>query len=49
MSTFGGKLEEKELGFIAIDNFEPYLLNCTTFMLSDFHKDYNDYNIFKTK
>lgn len=40
MSTFGGKLEEKDLGFIAIDNFENHLFNCTTFMLSHFHKDH---------
>lgn len=40
MSTFCGKLEEKKLGFIGIDNFESHLFNCTTFMLSHFHKDH---------
>lgn len=40
MSTFCGKLEEKELGFIGIDSFESHLLSCSTFMLSHFHKDH---------
>ncbi|KAF0749463.1 protein artemis isoform X1 [Aphis craccivora] len=40
MSTFGGKLEEKELSFIGIDSFESHLLSCSTFMLSHFHKDH---------
>ncbi|XP_060850020.1 protein artemis-like [Rhopalosiphum padi] len=40
MSTFCGKLEEKELSFIGIDSFESHLLNCSTFMLSHFHKDH---------
>lgn len=40
MSTFCGKLEEPELSFLAIDCFEPKLLNCTTFFLSHFHKDH---------
>lgn len=40
MSTFCGKLEEKELAFIGIDSFESHLLSCSTFMLSHFHKDH---------
>lgn len=40
MSTFCGKLEEKEFAFIAIDCFESRLLNCNTFMLSHCHKDH---------
>lgn len=40
MSTFCGKLEEKELAFIAIDCFESHLLSCSTFMLSHFHQDH---------
>lgn len=37
MSTFSGKLQEKELTFIAIDYFESQLLNCNTLMLSHCH------------
>jgi len=40
MSTFCGKLEEKELAFIGIDSFESHMLSCSTFMLSHFHKDH---------
>ncbi|XP_025208461.1 protein artemis isoform X1 [Melanaphis sacchari] len=40
MSTFCGKLEEKELSFIGIDCFESHLLSCSTFMLSHFHTDH---------
>lgn len=40
MSTFSGKLEEKELDFIAIDCFESHLYRCSTFMLSHLHEDH---------
>lgn len=41
MSTFCGKLEEKELSFVSIDCFQSHLLNSTTvFLLSHAHKDH---------
>jgi len=40
MPTYYDKLKDKKLGFIAIDNFQLHLFNCTTFMLSHFHKDH---------
>lgn len=41
MSTFCGKLEEKELSFVSIDCFQSHLLSSTTvFFLSHAHKDH---------
>lgn len=40
MSTFCGRLEEKDLSFIAIDRFDGIVLSSTMFFLSHFHEDH---------